>query len=117
MLKGKSVDFKKVITEIIKVSDAFYAKKNLKEFKSNITDPFLLESIDLYTDELVDDERFIKMLKDRVNNMRKGLMMDVNRFKNIGKYPPAFGMMGTTMGMVVLLSGLGGKDAMKTMGS
>jgi len=56
------------------------------------------------------------MLKDRVVNMKKALMMDINRFKNIGKYPPAFGMMGTTMGMVVLLSGLGGKDAMKTMG-
>lgn len=116
MLKGKSVDFKLVITEVIKLSDAFYGKKDLQDFKKNITDPFILEAVDLYTDELVDDERFIKMLKDRVNNMKKALMMDINRFKNIGKYPPAFGMMGTTMGMVVLLSGLGGKDAMKTMG-
>ena len=116
MLKGKSVDFKSVITEVIKLSDAFYAKKNLQEYKNNINDPFILEAVELYIDELVDDEKFIKMLKDRVNNMKKALMMDVNRFKNIGKYPPAFGMMGTTMGMVVLLSGLGGKDAMKTMG-
>ena len=103
MLKGKSVDFKNVITEVIKLSDAFYAKKNLQEYKSNITDPFILEAVELYIDELVDDDKFIKMLKDRVNNMKKSLMMDVNRFKNIGKYPPAFGMMGTTMGMVVFL--------------
>ena len=100
---------------MIKLSDAFYAKE-FTEYKNNITDPFILEAVELYIDELVDDEKFIKMLKDRVNNMKKALMMDVNRFKNIGKYPPAFGMMGTTMGMVVLLSGLGGKDAMKTMG-
>ena len=91
------------------------ARKIYRSLK-NITDPFIAEAIDLYTDDLVDDERFIKMLKDRVRNMKKSLMMDINRFKNIGKYPPAFGMMGTTMGMVVLLSGLGGKDAMKTMG-
>ena len=79
MIKGKSVDFKLVITEIIKLSDAFYAKKNLQEFKSNINDPFIQESIDLYTDDLVDDEKFIKMLQDRVGNMKKTLMMDVKQ--------------------------------------
>ena len=116
MLKGKSVDFQDVIKQIIRLSDAFYSKKNLQEFKESLDDPFIGECIDLYTDELVDDERFIRMLRDRIINMKKALTLDVNRFKNIGKYPPAFGMMGTTMGMVVLLSGLGGKDAMKTMG-
>ena len=116
LVKGRTVDYQSVIKEVLKLSDAFYSKKNLSEFKETIEDPFLKECLELYIDELVDDERFIRMLKDRTRNMKKSLGMDVNRFKNIGKYPPAFGMMGTTMGMVVLLSGLGGKDAMKTMG-
>jgi len=116
MIKGRAVNYQEVIKQIIRLSDAFYSNKNLQEFKESIEDPFIRECIDLYTDELVEDDRYIRMLKDRIINMKKALTMDVNRFKNIGKYPPAFGMMGTTMGMVVLLSGLGGKDAMKTMG-
>jgi chemotaxis protein MotA len=43
-------------------------------------------------------------------------MEDANKIKNIGKFPPAMGMMGTTIGMIVLLSNLGGADAMKMMG-
>ena len=116
IVKGKTVDYQFIIKELLLLSDAFYSNKNLVEFSNTLTDPFLKESLNLYNDEIVDDSRYIKMLRDRIKNMKKRLSMDVNRFKNIGKYPPAFGMMGTTMGMVVLLSGLGGKDAMKTMG-
>ncbi len=116
MIKGKTVNYQEVISEILVLSDAFYSGKDLAQVKEEVSDSFLVEAIDLYLDEIVDDKRYLRMLGDRVKNMHKSLMMDVNRLKNIGKYPPAFGMMGTTMGMVVLLAGLGGKDALKTMG-
>ncbi len=116
MIRGKTVKFHDVIREIIQLSHAFSTKKDLNKELVKIKDPFLQESLQLFLDELVDDSHYIKMLHDRVLNMHKSLMIDVNRFKNIGKYPPAFGMIGTTMGMIVLLSGLGSKDAMQTMG-
>lgn len=116
MIKGKTVNFQSTISQLLKLSDAIYSGQDLNSFKDELKDPFLIEALNLYLDEIVDDDRYIRMLGDRVKNMHKSLMMDVNRLKNIGKYPPAFGMMGTTMGMVVLLAGLGGKDALKTMG-
>lgn len=116
MIKGKAVKFPEVISELIQLSHAFASKKNLNVEMQKLKDTFLKECVQLYLDELVDDSRYIRMLDDRVKNMHKSLMIDINRFKNIGKYPPAFGMLGTTMGMIVLLSELGGKDAMKTMG-
>lgn len=116
VIRGRSVDFKKVIIELIKVNNEFSRTKNFEQAINNVQDPFLKECLQLHIDDLVDDHQFIKMLKDRVRNMHKFLMIDINRFKNIGKYPPAFGMMGTTIGMVVLLDSLGGKDAMSRMG-
>lgn len=116
MIRGQAVNFPAVIRELIQLNDAFSNGIDLNKHKEKIKDPFLKECLSLYMDELVDDAHLLRILKDRVKNMHKFLMIDVNRFKNIGKYPPAFGMMGTTIGMVVLLSNLGGKDAMKTMG-
>jgi chemotaxis protein MotA len=37
-------------------------------------------------------------------------------FKIIGKFPPAFGLVGTTLGMIVLLQGLGSPDAFDRIG-
>jgi chemotaxis protein MotA len=116
MIRGKTVDFQSGIKELIQLNHAFNNSQDLSSHVQNIKDPFIKECVDLYLDELVDDAHYLKILRDRVKHMHKSIQIDITRLKNIGKYPPAFGMMGTTMGMVVLLSSLGGKDAMKTMG-
>jgi len=36
--------------------------------------------------------------------------------KIIGKFPPAFGLVGTTLGMITLLQGLGSTDAFQKIG-
>ena len=115
-LKGRVVNFNDVIKELIEMSAYFSNRSDLASKVGKIKDDFLRSSVELYLDDLVENERYIELINNRKKNMTKSLMMDVVRYKKIGKYPPAFGMMGTTMGMVVLLSELGGKDAMKTMG-
>jgi chemotaxis protein MotA len=116
MIKGQTVNFPDLIREIIQLSYAFSSGKDIKQEAKKLKDPFLKECIELYLDDLVTNEHYLKIINGRAKNMHKSLMLDVNRFKNIGKYPPAFGMLGTTMGMIVLLANLGGKDAMKIMG-
>ena len=37
-------------------------------------------------------------------------------FKVVGKFPPAFGLMGTTLGMIGLLQSIGNADAFKKLG-
>jgi chemotaxis protein MotA len=115
-IRGKVVNFNDIIKELIEMSAYFSNKDKLSGKKNNIKDDFLKTCVELYLDDLGNDSWFVDLLSNRRKNMTKSLMMDVMRYKKIGKYPPAFGMMGTTMGMVVLLSELGGKDAMKTMG-
>lgn len=115
-IKGKVVNFPDVIRSLIELSSYFHRRDVLSGKIAAIEDEFLKSCIELYRDDLVDDIRFLELISQRRKNSTRSLMLDVTRFKKIGKYPPAFGMMGTTMGMVVLLSELGGKDAMKTMG-
>jgi chemotaxis protein MotA len=43
-------------------------------------------------------------------------MEEVTKFKTIGKYPPAFGLMGTTLSMITLLQRLGEPGGQKLIG-
>lgn len=115
-VKGRVVNYQSIIKQLIELSAAFSQKDQLASKLNGVDDQFLKSCIELYLDELVDDQRYLDLIRSRRVNRTKSLKNDVGRFQKIGKYPPAFGMMGTTMGMVVLLSELGGKDAMKTMG-
>lgn len=67
-------------------------------------------------DNIIKGEELFDMLEDRIANMYSHYSDEANRFKNLGKYPPAFGLMGTVLGMIALLSNLGGADAMKMVG-
>lgn len=116
MLKGKIVDYSDVIKEILSLSNEYNKGKPLSSLVENIKDDFLRESVQLLADDIVEPDHFINLVKRRANSLNKIMMVDIMRFKNIGKYPPAFGMMGTTIGMIVLLANLGGKDAMAKMG-
>ncbi len=115
-VKGRVVKYNDVIKELIELSSIFSNREKLAAKKDTIKDEFLKACVELYLDDLVDNQKYLELINGRRRNKTKSLMSDVSRFNKIGKYPPAFGMMGTTMGMVVLLSNLGGKDAMKTMG-
>lgn len=43
-------------------------------------------------------------------------MHEANMFKTIGKYPPAFGLLATTLGMISLLTKIGQPGAEKMIG-
>jgi chemotaxis protein MotA len=43
-------------------------------------------------------------------------MNDVKLFKTLAKFPPAFGLMGTTIGMIALMQSLNGADAKNSIG-
>lgn len=113
---GKSVDYGKTIKQIVQVSEKYRKGAKPAELIDQTDLHFLKEALQLLSDDILDAETMYDVLSDRIENMRMMYSKDNSKFKAMGKYPPAFGMMGTTIGMVVLLSNLGGKDAMKTIG-
>jgi chemotaxis protein MotA len=116
MLKGQRFDMKKLVTEIMQLADAFRKGESFKQLKEKTTDHFMIEALTLLEDGILTPQEAVELLEDRNRNLTYMYLEDASKMKTVGKYPPAFGMIGTTIGMIVLLGNLGGEDAMKMLG-
>jgi chemotaxis protein MotA len=115
-LMGKMVDNTKLIENVMSICSALRSGESLESLSSKATDEFLEEGISLISDGILEKDVLVEVLEKRANQMAYIRSEQTRKIKALGKFPPAFGMMGTTIGMVVLLANLGGADAMKTIG-
>lgn len=115
-IKGKQVNYANVIKDIIQTVDSYRKGQSLKSLAEKTTDPFFKEGIQMLDDGVMEPEQIFQILEDRNDNQYHLYSEDAGKLKIVGKYPPAFGMMGTTMGMIVLLANLNGADAIKKVG-
>jgi chemotaxis protein MotA len=116
LITGKRKGYSLVIKEVMTISEAYRRGEAIGELKKQVSDAFLSEGLQMMEDNIIKGEDLFEILEDRLTNMHKHYSEESNRFKNLGKYPPAFGLMGTVLGMVALLANLGGADAMKMIG-
>jgi chemotaxis protein MotA len=116
IFSGSNVDYASLIAEIMKIGDAYRRGESLEAHIGKASDPFLKESLSLVNDGILEKEHLVRILEDRAANMNYLRAEDASKIKVLGQFPPAFGMMGTTIGMIVLLANLGGEDALKTIG-
>ena len=115
-LKGKKPDYIKIIRSLMVIADAYRKGANIEEILSKEEDPFIKECMATLLDGVVTGDALTKMLKKRVATMYDRYNADAGRFRAIGKYPPAMGLLGAVMGMIALLGGLGKPGAEKTVG-
>lgn len=116
ILKGKPVDFRELIKDVILSVDAYRKGESLKALADKSKDEFYREGIMLLSDGVMTPEQIFVLMEERNENLFFLYSEDATKLKVVGKYPPAFGMMGTTMGMIVLLANLNGTDAIKRVG-
>ena len=112
-IKGKNHQITTIIKNIMQICEGVRNGETLESLSSKAKDPFLKESIELISDGILEREKVMVILHKRSQQMNYLRTDDAKKVKALGKYPPAFGMMGTTIGMIVLLANLGGADAMK----
>jgi chemotaxis protein MotA len=115
-LKSKVEVKQHVLQNIIEVAEALRSGESIEQVISKAEHPFLREGLELMGDGVLNKDEILHILSIRAEQISSLRKKDVNKVKTMGKYPPAFGMMGTTIGMIVLLANLGGADAMKTIG-
>lgn len=104
---GELVDLAKGIRET-----PDYLKTKVKTIKT----PFLADALELIIQGGMSENEMDGILLKRASTLSKRYDQDAGVFKTIAKFPPAFGLMGTTLGMISLLQQLGGKDAQKMLG-
>lgn len=98
------------------IAEAYRKGENLEELINNEEDHFIKECMTALMDGVVTGEELTKILKKRVSTMYDRYNADAGRFRAVGKYPPAMGLLGAVMGMIALLGGLGKPGAEKTVG-
>ena len=119
LFSPKKTDYPKLIEEIVAL--AVGRKKGDAAFDSalnSITNPFLKDagSVLFWTKAEVSMEEFRDLLETRAVTYYEYTQAQSNSFKILAKFPPAFGMMGTVLGLIALLASLGGADAKDKIG-
>lgn len=102
-------DFKTLAT---KLSDG----EALNAIQVNSLNPFFKESLKLLEEDTLSDDELSEVLSKRIEIQHEFYRKENNTFKVLGKFPPAFGLIGATLGMISLLQGLGSPDAFEKLG-
>jgi chemotaxis protein MotA len=106
-----------VIREIVLLSKAQVDDPEaLRSRVSTIKTEFLKEAVQLLIDGGLSAQQLDMILRKRTTVMFRKYQKEAAIFKTIAKFPPAFGLMGTTIGMIALLQSLGSADAYKKLG-
>lgn len=116
VVKGKSVNFGHLIKDIIVSVEAYRKGESIKSLADKSSDSFFKEGLLMLDGGILTPEQVLEVMEERNDNLFHIYSEDAGKLKIVGKYPPAFGMMGTTMGMIVLLANLNGADAIKRVG-
>ena len=104
-------DYLGIVEQIKTVStNSRRGKKYLESTIDSIENPFLKEATQVmfWLDAEVTLEDLRMALETRAETFYHRYTSQANMFRTISKFPPAFGLMGTTIGMIALLQGLGG---------
>lgn len=116
VIKGKETDYRGLIKEIIQSVEAYRKGESIKSLSEKTKDFFLKEGLEMLDGGVMTPDQVFALMEERNANLFHLYSEDAGKLKVVGKYPPAFGMMGTTMGMIVLLGNLSGADAIKRVG-
>ena len=117
VLKGRKATYVKVIEELMVLAKIY--RENSADFERAIKEtkePFLRECLEMGTEGVLDRTQLERILRNRIQAQFHRYSDEATKFRTVGKYPPAFGLMGTTLGMIALLQKIGQAGAQKQIG-
>ena len=114
---GQGITAEAVISEVTDLARGYrleddYLRTRLPALKT----PFLIEAVEMINKGVVSPERLARILRKRSQYLSQRYGEESQIFKVIAKFPPAFGLMGTTLGMIGLMQSMGSEDAIHHIG-
>lgn len=119
MLGKNKKDYEDVIQQIIILAKAFQkGPSSFEQATVSTKDLFLRDAAQVlfWLESDISPEKLRRLLETKADTHFSNYMADANIFRTIAKFPPAFGLMGTTLGMIALLQGLGKAGASANIG-
>lgn len=113
----KSDTYGQVIQEVVQLAkgyrnDSTFLSANVAKVRT----PFLKEAIEMLVQGGIPGTQLEVILKRRALTHFKRYEEEAEIFKVIAKFPPAFGLLGTTLGMIGLMRGLGSAETASAIG-
>jgi chemotaxis protein MotA len=117
LIKGHKVNFVNIIKQLMVLAEAYRTNDpGLKAAVDNTEDHFIKEGMGILMDDFLDKKELAHILSLRAKTMNYRYTEDAKKFKAIGKFPPAMGLMGAVLGMIALLQTLGTPGAEDNIG-
>jgi chemotaxis protein MotA len=104
------------VNEIVDIARAVNEGATVEEAAGRASSPFFRESLELLASGGLTSSQLREVLEMRVEQQNEMYKKEGATYKIIGKFPPAFGLVGTSLGMISLLRGLGAPDAFQKLG-
>ena len=117
VILGKGDKPQAVIREIVDLADGYRKDPGyLKGRLPGIRNPFLADAIDMLVKGGLKPEEVRNIMEVRAHTLFHRYEEEASIFKTIARFPPAFGLMGTTLGMIGLMQTIGSEDAFEKIG-
>ena len=104
---GKSIDPRDIIKDMVNYAEI--ARRDgilsLENATNDVKDPFILTGIQMAVDG-TDPELIEQIMGSELDSLAQRHADGKALFDNIGKYAPAFGMIGTLIGLVIMLGNM-----------
>ena len=115
-LGKKRVDFESTIHDILDLHKKRSIGNGLNDAVASLKHPFLREAVSLLASGVLNEGDLRSTLEQRVKTIENQYTNEANMFRVIGRFPPAFGLLATTLGMISLLQKIGQPDSQKLIG-
>ncbi|MGK5087289.1 MotA/TolQ/ExbB proton channel family protein [Bdellovibrionota bacterium FG-2] len=110
-------DYQGVITQLLELNKkASSGVTGLGEALPGIKNEFLKEAVGLVSSGVLTEVEIRAALEQRLKTVEALFMKEANMFRTIGRFPPAFGLLATTLGMISVLQQMGQPEAQKLIG-
>ncbi len=117
VLGQNKVEYQKIIAQILELNKkASIDVSALKDSVPSIKHEFLKEAVSLVAAGILTDREIRQTLDQRLKTAEVRYNEEANMFRTIGRFPPAFGLLATTLGMIAVLQKIGQPDSQKLIG-
>ncbi|RME18565.1 MAG: motility protein A [Bdellovibrio sp.] len=114
---GKKTDFLKVIKTIVATANEYRVDpKAALEKMPKDAHPFFVDGMKYLVEYGFRSEEIDEVLTNALNGKKKRDDQEVKVWHTISRFPPAFGLLGATVGMIALLQTLGEPGAQERIG-
>ena len=117
VLGGGKPNYASAIEQILELNKKLsIGSGSLNDSLPSLKHPFLREAVGLVAYGVLSEKEIRTVLEQRIKSTESRFLHEANMFRTIGRFPPAFGLLATTLGMIALLQRIGQPGSEKLIG-